>query len=86
MKREFKGNEEIIIEFGGRKVKIPSWSYHIDESMKKIIEAIREGSIKYCNERMIRPWDNYECFEPRIMVKEVDINTGEECESSYLAC
>ena len=86
MKREFKGDEEIIIEFGGRRVKIPSWEYSIDESMKKIIEGIKEGSIRYCNERLIRPWDSYECFEPRIMMKEVDINTGEECKSSYLAC
>jgi hypothetical protein len=86
VKREFKGDEEVTIEFGGKKVKIPSWSYHIDESMKKIIEGIKEGSVRYCNDHLIRPWDSYGCFEPRITVKEVDINTWEERESSYLAC
>lgn len=85
VKKDFRDDEEIIIELGGEKIRMRSWKYSMDESTKEFVEGIREGSIGCCNERLIKPWSSCEDFEPRITIKE-DIGLEEESDAAYLAC
>ncbi|MDI6884864.1 MAG: hypothetical protein QMD22_00655 [archaeon] len=88
VKKEFTG-EEIIFEFGGREIRIPSWKYSITESMNELIKGIKDGSVRYCNERLIRPWDFCDKIEPKYESAYLSCWTGEGCpfkERCYKEC
>lgn len=81
-----KSDEVIVIEVLGRRVEVPAWNYEIDEAVKELVEGIRRGSVGYCYGRIIRPWDAYECFEPRFVFEDYDEEEDEYVEEAYLAC
>jgi hypothetical protein len=85
VKKEFSG-EEITVEFGGKEIRIPSWEYSITKSVDELIKGIKDGSVRYCNVRLVRPWSCCDRFDPRIVKKEININSGEEYEAAYLSC
>ena len=79
-------DEEIIVEFDGKQLRMRTWKYSITEFVKELINGIKDGSVRYCNGRLIKPWDFCVKFEPRIIKMEIDISSGEEYESAYLTC
>jgi hypothetical protein len=84
--KKVESEEIVTIEFEGERVEFSGWKYSMDSSSKGILDGIEEGSIGYCKGKIIRPWDEYECYEPRLTTIETYIDSYESFETAYLAC